>query len=71
MEEQPRKGTARLILRNREYEVPAGLTVREAIRQAGLVPESVLPTREGELIPEDERLRDGDVIHLIAVISGG
>lgn len=71
MAEHRQTGVARLILRDRTYEVPAGITVREAIRKAGLVPESVLPTRDGELIPEDERLREGDVIHLVAVISGG
>ncbi len=65
------RGTATLILRDQEYQVPAGISVREAIRRAGLVPESVLPTRDGELIPEDERLKDGDVIRLVAVISGG
>ncbi len=65
------RGTATLILRDQTFTVPAGITVREAIRHVGLVPESVLPTRDGELIPEDERLQDGDVIRLVAVISGG
>ncbi len=68
---EKQQGTATLILRDQTYTVPAGLTVREAIRQAGLSPEAVLPTRDGELIPEDERLKAGDVIKLIAVISGG
>lgn len=71
MGEEKRQGTATLILRDKAYTVPAGITVREAIRRAGLVPHSVLPTRDGELIPEDERLREGDVIQLVAVISGG
>jgi sulfur carrier protein ThiS len=31
----------------------------------------VLATRNGELIPEDEILNPGDVIKLVAVISGG
>ncbi len=71
MQEGRTRGTATLILRDKTYTVPAGITVRQAIQKAGLVPESVLPTRDGELIPEDERVRDGDVIHLVAVISGG
>ncbi len=62
---------AKLILRKKEYEVPAGITVRNAIQQAGLNPESVLPTRGGELVTEDTMLKDGDVIKLVAVISGG
>jgi hypothetical protein len=36
-----------------------------------VVPESVIATREGEMILEDEILKDGEVIRLIAVISGG
>ena len=36
-----------------------------------VVPESVIATREGEMILEDEILRDGDEVKLIAVISGG
>lgn len=63
--------TAKLILRNREYEVKAGQTLRSALKEAGILPESVVATRQGEVITEDEILRDGDVIKLIAVISGG
>ncbi len=62
---------AKLILRKKEYEVPAGITVRKAIQQAGLNPESVLPTRKGELVTGDTILKDGDLIRLVAVISGG
>ncbi|RMF39311.1 MAG: thiamine biosynthesis protein ThiS [Anaerolineae bacterium] len=62
---------AKLILRKQEYEVPAGITVRKAIQQAGLNPESVLPTRDGELVTEDTILKEGDAIKLVAVISGG
>lgn len=63
--------SAKLVLRDKEYEVPAGITVREALQQVGILPETVLPTRDGELITEDERLKEGDVIKLVAVISGG
>jgi sulfur carrier protein ThiS len=31
----------------------------------------VIATRQGEMITEDEMVREGDVIKLIAVISGG
>jgi sulfur carrier protein ThiS len=31
----------------------------------------VIPTRDGELITDDEVLKDGEHIRLIAVISGG
>ena len=61
----------KLILRNKEYEVKPGMTLLSALQKIEVVPESVIATREGEMILEDEILRDGDVIKLIAVISGG
>jgi sulfur carrier protein len=47
------------------------MTVHHALEKIGVLPESVLATRDGELITEDEILRDGDVVKLVAVISGG
>jgi sulfur carrier protein ThiS len=62
---------AKLILRNKEYEVKAGMSLLDALKKSNIVPESVIATRDGELITDDEILKDGDVIKLIAVISGG
>jgi sulfur carrier protein ThiS len=61
----------KLILRNKEYEVKPGMTLLSALQKINVVPESVIATREGEMILEDEILKDGDVVKLIAVISGG
>jgi sulfur carrier protein ThiS len=61
----------RMTLRDKVYEVRAGMTVRDALRHVGLLPESILTTRQGELITEDEILREGDEVRLVAVISGG
>lgn len=58
-------------LRDKEYEVPAGMTVRDALRKVGIEPESVLATRDGELLTDDEIVREGERIRLVAVISGG
>ncbi len=63
--------TVKLVLREREYEVRPGMTLLDALKKSGIVPESVIATRSGEMIVEDEILRDGEVIKLIAVISGG
>jgi sulfur carrier protein ThiS len=63
--------TVRLTLRDKEYTVRPGMTVRHALKKVGILPESVIPTRGGELITDDEILRDGEHIRLIAVISGG
>lgn len=62
---------AKLILRNQEYEVKHGSTVRIALHRIGIEPDTVLTTRQGELITDDEIVHDGDIIKLISVISGG
>ncbi len=62
---------AKLILRDREFEVKPGMALLDALKKNNIVPESVIATRDGELITDDEILRAGDVVKLIAVISGG
>ena len=61
----------KLILRTKEYEVKPGMTLLSALQKIEVVPESVIATRQGEMILDDEILKDGDVVKLIAVISGG
>lgn len=61
----------KLTFRGKEFDVPAGMTVREAIKKVGLQPETILATRDGKLITDDQILREGERIKLIAVISGG
>jgi sulfur carrier protein ThiS len=61
----------RITLRDKEFTLHPGMTVRNALKQVGIQPESVIPTRDGELITDDEILKDGEHIRLIAVISGG
>ncbi len=61
----------KLIHRKQEWEVRAGMTVRDAIRKVGLNSQAVLAVREGKLINENTILQDGDEIKLIAVVSGG
>lgn len=62
---------ATLKLRDKAYDVPAGMTVRDALIRLAIEPEGVLPTRNGQLITDDEYLQEGEVIRLVAVISGG
>ena len=61
----------KIVLRNKEYEVKPGMTLLSALEKIAVLPESVIATREGEMILEDEILKDGDIVKLIAVISGG
>ena len=63
--------TVKLILREKEYDVKPGMTLLDSLKKVNILPESVIATREGEMILEDEILKDGDVVKLIAVISGG
>jgi sulfur carrier protein ThiS len=61
----------KLILRDQEYQIKPGMTLLSALEKSRILPESVIATREGEMILEDEILVDGDVVKLVAVISGG
>ena len=47
------------------------MTLLSALQKSEILPESVIATRDGEMILEDEILKDGEVVKLIAVISGG
>lgn len=60
-----------LIHRNQEWKVKAGMTIRAAILKVGLNPEAVLAVRDGQLVNEDTKIQNGDLIKLIAVVSGG
>jgi sulfur carrier protein ThiS len=60
-----------LILRDKTYEAKSGICLRDALLKIDVQPDSVLATRDGEMITDDEILKDGQVIRLIAVISGG
>ena len=41
------------------------------LKKFDILPESVLAVRNGDLIPEDTVIHDGDVINIINIISGG
>jgi len=61
----------KLVLRDKEYEVKHGMMLLDALKKCNIVPESVIATRDGEMILDDEILMDGEVVKLVAVISGG
>jgi sulfur carrier protein ThiS len=63
--------SATMILRKKKYEVCHGISVHSALVALQIQPEAVLPTRNGELINEEEIIQEGDVIKLVSVISGG
>lgn len=63
--------SVKLILRDKEFEVKAGMTLLSSLEKIGILPEAVIATCNGELILEDEILKSGDTIKLVSVISGG
>ena len=63
--------TVKLILRDKEYEVKPGMTLLDSLKKINVLSESVIATRNGEMVLDDEILKDSDVVKLIAVISGG
>lgn len=60
-----------LILRKQEYQLEGTMTVKEALKRLNLSPESHLVVRNGELLNENDVLRDGDVVKIVPSISGG
>ena len=58
-------------LRKEEWEVPAGITVRDAMLKAGQDPQAVLALLDDKLVNEETILKAGDRLRLVAVISGG
>ena len=63
--------TVTFTYRNKQHEVPVGMTVRDAVLKLGLHPETVLAVSEGKLITDDTIVRVGMKIKLVAVVSGG
>jgi sulfur carrier protein ThiS len=63
--------SVKIIMRGKEYEVKPGMNLLSALKKIGVLPEAVIATCHGQMILEDEILKDGDVVKLISVISGG
>ena len=57
--------------RDKKWEVPGNITVRDLILKVGLNPETILAVKNGKLINDGTLLGAEDEIKLIAVISGG
>jgi sulfur carrier protein ThiS len=61
----------KLIYRDKEWELQGRWRVRDAIKEVGLLPQTVLAVRDGKLLTGDVMLEKDDEIKLIAVVSGG
>ena len=48
-----------------------GKHVEDAIKQSGISPQTVLAKLNGEFVPDDEKLKDGDNLELKRISSIG
>lgn len=60
-----------LILRRQEFQLEGTLTVKNALKKLDLSLESHLVVRDGDLLTENDVLRNGETVKIIAAISGG
>ena len=62
-----------VVLRNprRAVDVAGNRRVKDVLRELQIIPETVLVIRGDDLITTDQMVRDGDVIELRPVMSGG
>ncbi|MHB0858364.1 MAG: MoaD/ThiS family protein [Anaerolineae bacterium] len=63
--------TAKLKYHREEWELPAGITVREAIEHVGLDPQHVIALRDKRVMKGESLVEAGDEIRLVNAISGG
>ncbi|HEX9018717.1 MAG TPA: MoaD/ThiS family protein [Anaerolineaceae bacterium] len=64
--------TIKLILRKQVFQLDEkSIQVKQALQQLNLSPEAHLLVRNGDLLNENDYLKDGDEIKIVAVISGG
>jgi sulfur carrier protein ThiS len=62
----------KFILRKQEFQLDGpSIQVKTALQQLNLSPEAHLLVRSGELLNENDYLKDGDEVKIVAVISGG
>jgi len=62
----------KLTLRKQEFQLDgSSIQVKTALQQLKLSPEAYLLVRNGELLNENDWLKDGDEVKIVAVISGG
>ena len=52
-------------------ELKEGSTISDALKKAGINPETVIVSRMGEIVPESEKTKEGETIEAIRIVSGG
>lgn len=62
---------AQIIINNRTQEVPADVSIGDAVRSLGLMPDAFVFIMNGRPVPMDTPIADGTTINAIKVASGG
>jgi len=57
--------------RTRRLKVDPGTTIAELLRRVGQNRETVVVRLNGRIVAEEERLKEGDLIEVIPVVTGG
>ena len=60
-----------IITRDKEISVKCNRPLYRIMQDLQLSPQAFLAVRNGELLTADERILEGEVVELIAVVSGG
>lgn len=55
----------------KKVKIEEGLLIEDLLRKLKINRETVLVAKNGEISLEEEVLKDGDIIDIISVISGG
>ncbi|MGC8817118.1 MAG: sulfur carrier protein ThiS [Candidatus Hadarchaeum sp.] len=56
---------------SRRLRVAPGTTVAELLRKVGQNRETVVVRLNGRIVAEEERLRKGDLVEILPVVTGG
>jgi len=63
--------SAYLVILHKKIPCRANIPIRKAMSENGLSPSAFLILRGKQMVTDDEIIRPGDIVELIAVISGG
>jgi sulfur carrier protein ThiS len=57
--------------RPKKVKMGKGFTVADVLRSAGINPQEVLVKVKGTIVPDDLKVRDGQKLETLRVVSGG
>ena len=61
----------RIRVDGKDIDVTEKIRIFDIISKLGIQPETIIPTRNDEILTSDDIINEGDEIHLRKVIAGG